>query len=96
MFQVFKALYRRVHPVAVKVLKKVHPIDTDRISIMREVAVLRACRHSHIVQVIREEDKQLPMSTSLPARITKNHTVILPPKDTSCFEDANLQRTWQT
>jgi hypothetical protein len=51
LVQVFKGLYRRIHPVAIKILKGVRPDDCVHINILKEVAVLRSCRHSHIVQV---------------------------------------------
>jgi Protein tyrosine and serine/threonine kinase len=48
--QVVQGLYKGVHPVAVKVLRHVNS-DESYDEVMKEVALLRACRHPHIVQV---------------------------------------------
>jgi hypothetical protein len=64
--QVFKGLYRQVHLVAIKILKDVDPSDDDQISIMKEVSVLRACRHSHIVQVTLSTGKSSPSPSGYP------------------------------
>jgi hypothetical protein len=49
--QVFKGLYRGIHVVAIKVLHSHIANEELHESILKEVAVLRACRHPHIIQV---------------------------------------------
>lgn len=48
--QVVQGLYRGVHLVAIKILNTVSPEESQN-SLLREVNVLRSCRHPHIVQV---------------------------------------------
>ncbi len=50
--QVFRGFHRGVHPVAIKVLRNVAPTESQQSGIVKEIAVLRACRHPHVVQVI--------------------------------------------
>lgn len=45
--QVFKALRGGVQPVAVKIL---HDSDVGGVNFVREIAILKGCRHSNIVQ----------------------------------------------
>jgi hypothetical protein len=50
--QVLKCIYKGVNPIAVKVLHAFRPGETLQEDILKEVQVLRACRHPHIIQVI--------------------------------------------
>eukprot|EP00884_Botryococcus_braunii_P012609 jgi/Botrbrau1/21349/Bobra.0184s0058.1 len=48
--EVFKGMYRKVDTVAIKVLRDFHTDNDAHMSLMKEVTVLRACRHPNIVQ----------------------------------------------
>eukprot|EP00884_Botryococcus_braunii_P005890 jgi/Botrbrau1/15301/Bobra.0096s0004.1 len=48
--EVFRGFHRGVHPVALKVLRNVAPTESQQTGIVKEIAVLRACRHPHVVQ----------------------------------------------
>jgi serine/threonine protein kinase len=45
-------LYKGVQPVAIKVIRTITPDESLHEGILKEVSVLRACRHPHVIQVI--------------------------------------------
>eukprot|EP00884_Botryococcus_braunii_P016087 jgi/Botrbrau1/3161/Bobra.0070s0126.1 len=47
--EVLQGLYRGIQPVAIKVLNNISPDEHQQEKLLTEVAVLRACRHPHIV-----------------------------------------------
>jgi hypothetical protein len=56
--QVYKGLHEGVHEVAIKVLVDWAADVQRHQSFMREVELLKSCRHSHIVQVVALSGKR--------------------------------------
>lgn len=48
--QVVQGIFKGVQKVAIKVLHGIHSADL-RADVMREAAIMDACRHPHVVQV---------------------------------------------
>jgi serine/threonine protein kinase len=66
---VYKGLQEGVHEVAIKVLVNSLADLRKRQTFMREVELLKSCRHSHIVQVIRQYRLPSPLHFALSTRV---------------------------